>query len=246
MDHVATSFSAKLTEKEKYTIQQFESLYNEIDNYLRKMTGKEKKVPFFCVVNEYFGKRNPLSKEETILRNVGDLRNCIVHGKTKPYEYCAIPTEVIVEEMERILKRLKDPTLVIPKFQKKVERVGVTDSIAHVLKRINEYDFSQFPVYDDKGFKGLLTENGLTRWLAFHVVNKLSLVDLTEVTVKEALKEEEKRKNWAFMGKDKTVGELKENFSKNTFLEAVLITETGKQTESLIGIATRWDILTVQ
>jgi hypothetical protein len=33
------------------------------------------------------------------------------------------------------------------------------------------------------------------------------------------------------------------SFAKQPLLEALLITETGKRTERLVGLATRWDIL---
>jgi hypothetical protein len=42
------------------------------------------------------------------------------------------------------------------------------------------------------------------------------------------------------------VDELSALFAKQALLEAVLVTASGKQTEDLLGIATRWDILHLQ
>ena len=236
----------KPSKEEIDLIQQFEAHYNAIDHHLRKVTGRDKTIPFSVVVGDCGKYRKWWSDTEEFLKIVGNLRNCIIHEKTAPYQYLAIPTPLVVERLKSILDQLIHPVLVIQKFKKKVEVVKVTDSIADVLKRIYEYDYSQFPVYDDRSFKGLLTENGITRWLAHHVASRLSLVELAETTVKETLREEEKRKNWEFIGKNKAVDELKELFSNNDLLEAVLITETGKQSESLLGIVTRWDMLNLQ
>ena len=43
-------------------------------------------------------------------------------------------------------------------------------------------------------FRGLLTENGITRWFAYHVATKVSLVELQDVHVKQALENEEEKR----------------------------------------------------
>jgi predicted transcriptional regulator len=60
---------------------------------------------------------------------------------------------------------------------------------------IKKHDYSQFPIYDEDEFVGLLTENGITRWLAKHVTQVLSLVDFEEIPVSALLQEEEMREN---------------------------------------------------
>ena len=83
-----------------------------------------------------------------------------------------------------------------------VESVRSEDSLAQVLRRIAERDYSQFPVYSGTTFQGLLTENGITRWLARHVVSKLSLIELEDITVKQVFPEEEHRPNWRIVPRD--------------------------------------------
>jgi predicted transcriptional regulator len=101
-------------------------------------------------------------------------------------------------------------------------------------------------VFEDNRFLGMLTENGVTRWLARHVVRTLSLVELDEIFVSNVLQSEEVRKNHQFVPGDMRVDELSALFAKQALLEAVLVTASGKQTEDLLGIATRWDILHLQ
>jgi predicted transcriptional regulator len=131
----------------------------------------------------------------------------------------------------------------VPRFQRSGEVVTPDESLAKVLKRVSQKEYSQFPVYDGDKFRGLLTENGITRWLAHHVSKKMSLVELEEVPIKQVLPEEETRPNWLFVSRNHTVDEVKGLFAEKELLEAVLITDAGKPAEKPIGIVTRWDVL---
>ena len=90
---------------------------------------------------------------------------------------------------------------------------------------------------------GLLTENGITRWLAHHVDTKFSTVELDDVPVKAVLQNEEMLKTCCFVAGDIRVDDVSALFASHGELEAVLITTQGKESEPLLGIATRWDIL---
>jgi predicted transcriptional regulator len=137
---------------------------------------------------------------------------------------------------------LTNPDRVIPKFQRNVQVVSSEDTLARVLGVIAQQDYSQFPVYDGGGFRGLLTENGITRWLSQHVSTKLSLVELDDVQVREILLNEESRRNYHFLPRNARVDDTRGLFAGHPLLEAVLITASGKDSERLLGIATRWDI----
>ena len=177
---------------------------------------------------------------------IGNLRNVLVHEKSEPYKYLAIPTKIIVEKLEAILDKFIHPKRSIPTFQKKVDTLLLSNSLADALKMISDKDFSQFPVCERDHFKGVLTENGITRWLSHHVSNELSLVDMVDIPVKSVLEMEEKRRNFIFVARTMSVYELKEQFADHELLEVVLITENGKRDEKLMGIVSRWDILKAQ
>ena len=114
---------------------------------------------------------------------VEEHRNCLVHEKTHPYKNLAVPTIETVDMLEGIAQQFTNPARAIPTFRKAVETVETSTSLASVLRTIAKRDFSQFPVYESGAFRGLLTENGITRWLSHHVTTELSLVELDEVTV---------------------------------------------------------------
>jgi hypothetical protein len=68
-------------------------------------------------------------------------------------------------------------------------------------------------------------------------------MDLDEIPVRQVLRDQEKFQTWGFMSRDERVDDLRGNFASNPLLEAALITAHGMESEKLIGIVTRWDIL---
>jgi len=233
---------AGISKEQLDLIEQFESDYNAIDHFLRKALGIDKPVPFTHLVTEY-SHRHAGWRDADLLRTISEVRNAIVHGKTEAYRYVAIPTPSIAMRLSLCRDRLVNPARVIPTFQRKVDIVSIDDTLARVLKLIAQRDYSQFPVYEDERFRGLLTENGITRWIANHVATKLSLIELDEVPVRQVLQNEEKRKNYHFVDRQMRVDDVRGLFTLHELLEAVFITAHGKESEGLLGIATRWDML---
>jgi predicted transcriptional regulator len=191
---------------------------------------------FTDVVKKYAAE-HPSWADGDDLRLFARLRNFVVHSKTAPYQRLAISPPDLVEEIESIRERLAER--VLPRFQRKVTTVQLSDTLAHVLGIINENSFSQFPVYSvGDEYRGLLTENGITRWLAHHTARELTLVEFEDVTVEELLSEEEPRPNCVFVSKDAAADTVASNLGRNPYLEAALITEKGNEKEDLLGIAT--------
>ena len=101
-----------------------------------------------------------------MLEQVADVRNLLAHGKTEAYEYPVVPTRRLAQQLHGCVDALLHPERVADRFLREVRTVSRNDSLAGVLALVNEYKYSQFPVYDDGRCQGLLTENGITRWLA--------------------------------------------------------------------------------
>jgi predicted transcriptional regulator len=222
-------------------IERLQVAFNKLDHHLRATIGHRRRVPFASLIEQAVA----LDREDReLLVLTSRVRNLLVHDRTQPDEYAVTPSVSLVAQLELLERRLASPKRAIPTFGKAVEQLVVSDSLAMVLKRIRDRDYSQFPVYEGPAFRGLLTENGITRWLARHVTREMSLVELEDAAVKDVLKQEEDPKtNWAFVPGRETVDRVRQLFADSEMLEAVLITERGRQNEELIGIATRWDML---
>jgi predicted transcriptional regulator len=231
-----------LSKEQLDLIEHFEANYNAVDHFLRDALGCDNAVPFIGLVGRYSDDHTGWSDAE-LLKTIAAVRNAIVHWKTEAYRYVAVPTPEIARRLRNCRDRLTNPVRAIPKFQRPVEVVSVSDTLTQVLKIIKERDYSQFPVFESGQFRGLLTENGITRWLAHHVATELSLIELDDVTVNQVLENEEQRTNYKFVARDMRVDDLSSLFASQELLEAVLITQNGIETEKLMGIATRWDMI---
>jgi hypothetical protein len=108
-------------------IQRFEADYNTVDHSLRRALNRDNQVPFTRLVYEY-SQRHAGWGDAELLRTIAEIRNAIVHGKTEPYRYAAIPTPVIAEQLKRCRERLINPARAIPTFQRTIETVSIHDT----------------------------------------------------------------------------------------------------------------------
>ena len=234
----------KLSSEEQSLLERFEAAYNRIDRELRERTDLD--GTFSSILYRY-EERTRSWRDGEELKRLSRLRNVIVHDKVAAYRYAAIPTPEVVDRIEAIYQRLTSPeTAYSESRQNEVVKISTDTTVEAVLGLIHKHDFSQFPVYEQNRFAGLLTENGITRWLSRYVQDHEPLIELGDVRVRGLLETEQKRSNYVFVGRNETLDEVIYLFEKNPLLEAALITETGKEHQALLGIVTRWDMIGVQ
>lgn len=223
-------------------IERFVSAYNAIDFFLETALNTDEKSSFRSLVDLY-AKRYRWWRDAEPLRVFASLRNVIVHDKVEAYQYVCVPTYDTVETIEAIRERLVHPERADKKFLRPVLCLEASDSLRHVLTLMYEKGFSHFPVYAGNQFSGVLTPNGITRYLAHHAAKEDMPLNLDETEVRYVLAREESRPNYFFAPRDEPVAKIAFSFHENTFLEAVLFTEHGGKREKLLGIATRADVL---
>ena len=223
-------------------IECFETLFNDVHAQLRKAIGDDG-APFRSALTQYVGKHPYWAEEAEFLRQVGRLRNILVHERTRPNDYLAVPAPRVMEQLATIREALVNPILVIPQFERQVETVSYDMMLVEVLTTITERDYSQFPVYDGATFRGLLTENGITRWFARRIKNGGSRLNLEGIQVSEVMGEEETTENVIFVHASTFTSDVRSEFARRELLEAILMTESGTVAEPLLGIATRWDVV---
>lgn len=237
--------SNQVTQDQLDLIERFLTAYNAIDHELRERLGVVDTYRSFSQLVREFAERYPRWREQEALLTMSDLRNVLVHQREQSYEYLSVPVRHVVEDIERIRDRLTRPERVYPKFRRAVLSFQADEMLADVLNSIVEQGFSQFPIYQKGRYAGLLTENGITRWLANRSVAGAASLEPAEVPIQEVLNNEEQRQNDQFVGRETTLLDAENQFVSNPMLEALLITENGNPQEKLLGIVTRWDALRV-
>jgi predicted transcriptional regulator len=220
----------------------FLAAFNRIDELMRKRCQMQLGKGEFSAVLSEFEKRTYFT-ERDFLQLASRLRNVIVHDKKDPVVEIATPALNVVERIERIARELEAPEKVEKRFvTRDVLTVSSGQTLKEVLKMVSEKQFSQFPVIHEGKVVGLLTENGVTRWLS-SAVSAESLIEFAEVTASTILEHEEARENMILIGRLRELNEIRLRFSKNPFLEAAIITEAGKPDQMPLGIITRWDLV---
>lgn len=221
--------------------ERFIASFNRIHNFLSFSDNeKEYKKPFYRLLdeNEY---RNPaVKKYKNDLQIFADLRNVMVHKKLIPNSYIAQPTDKVVKHIEQIEDEIKSPEKVYPLFKRDVVQFNFDDLFTKVLKTISERKFTHFPVYKNKELIGLLTEKGITMWLANQLEDET--IYLKKTMVEEIVLEDTRKNNYLYIKKNMSVEIAADLLKNDRRLDALLITENGKVSESPLGIITPSDL----
>lgn len=234
-----------ITPEQLDLVERFLSAYNAIQKFLSDELDLPLSEPFYRLIDRYGDTHSRWERRDgRYLRGILGLRNALVHDRVEPNGYLAVPLQSVVVRVEAIYEQLVSPLRAIPTFGRRVATISADDTLARALQLAARQRYSQLPVYDHGRFAGLLTENGVTRWLAQRAAEPGQTgLDLEHEPVSAVLEVEEQRHNVEFAARDDSVDQLIHRFVSHPTLEAVLITEHGLDSEGLLGIATRWDIV---
>jgi len=224
--------------------QSFVSFYNKIEEKLEKMTEFYEKESFPSKVKKASESSPIIRRYKNDLLKLSELRNVIVH-EFKEDTVLAEPSDIALNLIQNIYQELTKPKNILDIAQRNPFIADINDTLSNIVKIMNEKKYSQVPIYESKKFIGLITENGITRWLGRYIVE--DVFSLSETKIGEVLECEENTNNYKFFSKKRTFYDAQELFEKNIespikIVQAILITENGKQSEMLLGIVTAWNI----
>ncbi|QHS22693.1 CBS domain-containing protein [Virgibacillus sp. MSP4-1] len=231
----------------KNHVERFEIAFNQIHSILKERSKDMKTDRFADLLQENREKYGVLNSNYYKLKQYAKLRNAIVHERIDKDFYIAEPHADVVDDIERISDILKNPPKAMDIASKPVEFFKAESSIKKILAAIEKYGYSQFPIYEQGHFKGLLTEGGIAKWVSRTIQN--DCVNLDQVTAKDIL-QVEKRRNVACLSREQTVYDVEDAFQthyeKRQKLEAILISEDGNQDSSPLGIISAWDLVKIE
>lgn len=231
-----------LTQEQEDRIDTFIESYNAIEKYLEEVVKRDRYTGFTSLVRDYQKQFGEWDDAQGVLE-MARLRNVIVHNLTEPYEYLSVPTEETLLKIRDIQEHLINPVLAEQLFSKKVITVACNDKLSKLFSLIKKTKHTRYPVYDANHFCGLVTENSIAHWLARNVSYQQNEIVVADISIETVLNVNKNRINYQFISKDTRVDEARVLFFDNSRLEALLMTETGRIQQRLLGIATRWDVL---
>lgn len=219
----------------------FRAVFNDIEHYLKDKYRFSDNTGFQAMVDACESRDQIVRRFSSSLKKYARLRNVVVHEN----DVIADVSEKVTQSMKMIYEALVDPPGVSD-FIHEVATCQLSDTLLSVLLTVRAKDFSQFPAYNGGLFQGLVTENGITRWLARHAED--DLFSTAETSISDILGCEESNDNVRFVARSASAYEAAARFTSadspgNKHVEAVIITEHGKPSERPIGILTTWDVL---
>jgi predicted transcriptional regulator len=169
-----------------------------------------------------------------------------VHDKIELGFYIAEPHVSVVNKIENIASQLVQPRDALSIATKPVFFYYEDAKLKDILTVINKRSYSIFPIYDKNGFKWPLTTDCIIKWFADNMVE--NIIQLDDVKVKD-LFPLKRSTPIEFVRKDADMFVIEEIFEKyhvkKQKLEAVIVTETGRQSEKPLGIVTSWDLVEI-
>lgn len=187
------------------------------------------------------------------LRTIKDLRNLFGHAETNVLPNVAIPSEEIINSIEQILFELTAP-ITITEFLKITNKLNIVellkteDTLLEFLRSVKENKFSQYPLFDQECFRGIISENSLTNWIANDKFEE-GIIDFGDHKLNEIYEYEEMsegRDFEIFYKEDKLIKVL-DIFEKKPGCKNIIV--TGKITrkiespKDIVGIINTFDIV---
>ncbi|UOR11301.1 CBS domain-containing protein [Halobacillus amylolyticus] len=224
-------------------VERFELAFNQIHQHLKEMN-RFPKNDNFAELLQHSKDRGVIRVHYDALKQYAKLRNAIVHERVRDGYYIASPHVEVVEELEGIKQTLDQPPLGLDVATRPVMFFYEETELLHVIEAFREHGVSQFPIYRDGLFVGLLTDAGVVRWLQESV--REGSVAVEGMTVGDVLGHE-KVHNVEFVAEDVSVFEIEDLFERShgegEKLKAVMITEGGDRDGKLLGIVTLLDLI---
>lgn len=175
-----------------------------------------------------------------------ELRNLLTHKSISKDEVIALPSDTLLKQMEEIAQKIKYPKKVSDLFTKNVLSFNDCDSLKDVLIEINRCGYSQFPVFKDGKVEGVISENGITNFLAQSIEE--DIISISETKIGDIIGMDEMKNSFQIIKESKSIFDIETIFSKETrkgnsnFL--LLIAKNGeiKSPKDIKGIITPWDL----
>ncbi|PRX23242.1 CBS domain protein [Orenia metallireducens] len=223
----------------------FLNYFNKIYKFLAQSANTTTKESFVSLVKGLSKAGNwKVKNYKDDLIQFAYLRNAIVHQSTG--DIIAEPNDEIVKKISDVHILLTNPPRIDSLGLDKVLTLGIDDSVMDAVKVMYENSYSQVPVYNDEKFMDLLTSNTITRYLGSEADKDEEFILLANSKVEDVLEYREEAFKYKFLSRNDSLLDVIEIFEEGEKsgerLEAILVTQNAKVTDSLLKIITVWDL----
>ncbi|HAZ37401.1 MAG TPA: hypothetical protein DEF85_00095 [Clostridiaceae bacterium] len=229
--------------------KEFLSIYNEIDEYMRRRLNADNRVPFKRMVDILIKKDKVFDRYKDDLFDFARLRNAIVHN---PYgskaEPIAEPHDLIVEKFKKIKNEIMNPVRLIDIAVKGNDIYSATldDDALEVMEKMNDNSYTHVPVLENGLLIGVFSLYSVFAYLTENegsqITNQTKVGDLRDYISLEKHQGE----YFKFEPKNCLVIDVEDLFIKrlenNRRLVMIFVTENGNSDNKLLGIVSAWNV----
>lgn len=219
------------------------NLKKENDKLGRPTTKEERILSDKNIEKNIYTKNNP-----EFWKKYRDLRNMITHtGYIRSSDFCYISEgalKIFEKEISKYIPTYTAYNICI----KDVYTITDQSNLSDVLKEMNNKKYSNAPVVDENNFaKGMFSANTLLLYGNKNINSKIDIPN-TKIEAFKPLYERnyQSEGTYDFIGRNDSLEKVIEKFDKEKKqgkrLEALFVTENGKQNQKIIGIITPWDM----
>lgn len=174
-----------------------------------------------------------------------DLRNSIAHSRYLSGQPIAVPHERAVAAIEQLQVLIANVPRVHSVMVKNPTMIAPDDPLPEVLEIVLTKNLSQLPVRDVAGYHGLLTTNGIARWLAEALARNNGMLLEEDIRVRDAMSSAESSEYACFCRPTDDALDICRRLSAPDGPVAYLVTSDGTERAEIQGILTRADVVDI-
>ncbi|MFB6226405.1 MAG: CBS domain-containing protein [Candidatus Paceibacteria bacterium] len=227
--------------------EEFKDKFKIIEEYIYEITNSSQDEYFKNVLKEASKRREVIKNYKQEIEGYYNLRNVLSHKKELGEDMISGINNEIVENVTKIVKKIKEPPTAKEVFGKKVIETKLDENLLDVLdtmKDIENGPYTHIPVRDNGRFVGVLSDASIANWLGsgnnVEINKKTTISDIRDFIT------DLPNERFDFVEDSDSAYKVKNKFSnyiKNERrLGVIYVTDGGDRDKPFVGVATAWDL----
>ena len=228
----------------------FREAFNKIDKYLHELGDYDSRKEFASVLRDLSRTNSNVRQYMSELDTMRELRNLLVHHEGIWRTPIATPHPSTVDRLNEIYEALTNPPTVASIMIKSVAKTQYQDLLKVALATMGDKGYTILPVVEDDRVVAVLSEYSVLKWCSSELQDDGAALVAVAVNDIEPFLDSPDRQDinaaYQFVPRNLPLAALRDifrdSFEQEMRLNAVFVTQTGKNSEKLLGIVTSWDL----
>ena len=230
--------------------EEFLKVFNDLEQTLQNKYDTTETIYDLLEREKNAVENNPTKANWEILDIARRLRNILAHETRTNLPVVATPSQQIIDVLKKVTHDYQHPKtlgdFLAEGKREKILSFQLQAPLTDVLKAIHEKHFNQFPVFDETGYVGLISNNGIASWLAaLSEQGRSASLDLIGVRISEILPFEENGDTVIRLSKETSLFETLHHFTGSR-VRLVLVCQSKdlsiQRPADIAGIITKSDL----